>query len=166
MHVLSKKPGWVLLVVACCCGLAFAAAACQSEFDGALNTYFFSVSKPAVSLAGTGREGTTRLRVQLRQDQVSHTMPVVTAAQDGVMHNVVLTWQFLQVRLPSSTLFRTFGGQPPHRNWTFTHCTAAAVSMLKGCMVLPTFGAFISLTFVMFLVSSCCSHLECDQMRQ
>jgi hypothetical protein len=34
--------------------------------------------------------------------KVSSVMPVVTAAQDGVMHNVFHTWQFLQVSRPLS----------------------------------------------------------------
>jgi hypothetical protein len=89
------------LVLCALCSLARCAGAACSDCD-ILHTGFFSVSKPTVSLAaGASREGTTRIRLELCQGQVSSSMPVVTVtqgSQEGLRHNVVHTWQFLQVR--------------------------------------------------------------------
>jgi len=77
-------------------------AACPSADCDVLHTSFFSVSKPSVSFAtDAGREGTTRIRLELGQGQVSTPMPIVTITQDsleGLTHTVVHTWQFLKVR--------------------------------------------------------------------
>lgn len=89
--------GLVLLAVGCCCSLARPAADSNSDCDDALNTYFLSVSKPVVTLAGAGRAGTTRIQVQLHQAQVSSSMPVVKASPNGMTHDVIQTWRFLEV---------------------------------------------------------------------
>jgi len=67
--------------------------------DGDLNTYFVSAENVQIETASSiGRKGTTRLTVQLKQDQVSSMMPVVTATPTGLLHNVAYTWSFLKVR--------------------------------------------------------------------
>lgn len=74
-------------------------AGSQSSNSKALNTYFIQAQKPLVTLspAGSPRQGTTRLTVQLREQDVNGFMPVITAQKDGLVHNVVNTWQFLKV---------------------------------------------------------------------
>jgi hypothetical protein len=98
---IELKPLLCLVLCALSCSLARCAGAACSDCD-VLHTGFFSVSKPSVSLAAVaGREGTTSIRLELSQSQVSSSMPVVTVtqgSQEGLRHNVVDTWQFLQVQ--------------------------------------------------------------------
>lgn len=65
-------------------------------FDGT-NTYFFSVTQPKIALKGVGRPGSSRIQLQLGKGQVSRSMLLVTTFKAGVRHNVVKTWDFLQV---------------------------------------------------------------------
>lgn len=74
-----------------------------SNDDQPLSTYFLSLQNPHISTdataSGANRADITRLLVRLEQSGVNPHMPVVTASIDpGTVHDVVNTWDWLQVR--------------------------------------------------------------------
>lgn len=107
---LKLVPAWLLLLVLVVMASVSRAVrtpesnqlrVAQEQSSGALNTYYFKAWQPQVEVLPSDhihREGTTRLRISQRQDQVGKSMPVVTASPlQGHTHNVADTWSFLKV---------------------------------------------------------------------
>jgi hypothetical protein len=73
-----------------------------SNDDQPLATYFLSLQNPHFSKDATAREkrtDTMRLLIRLTQSGVTPHMPVVTTSIDpGAVHDIINTWEWLQVR--------------------------------------------------------------------
>lgn len=65
-----------------------------------LCTQIITAKAASINILGAGREGTTRVNMHLRQEDLNPSMPVVmpSADQGQITHEVSYTWTFLKVR--------------------------------------------------------------------